>query len=125
MFSAPSPTSGCVARRRCGKRAHESFAWRTGKSFGDLNIQALDEYETELAEGDRILMCTDGLFKAVREPEIFATLTAQPDDALACASLIASANARGGPDNITLVIGTVTKKTFKEKLKDMVKKSYA
>ncbi len=95
------------------------------RALGTQKTPAVDMFETELAEGDRILMCTDGLFKAVREPEIFATLTAQPDDALACASLIASANARGGPDNITLVIGTVTKKTFKEKLKDMVKKSYA
>lgn len=95
------------------------------RALGTQKTPVVDLLETELAEGDRILMCTDGLFKAVKEQEILATIIALSDDSKACDSLIASANSNGGPDNITLAIGTVKKKTFKETLKDMVKKSYA
>lgn len=95
------------------------------RALGAQKTPAVDLLETELAEGDRVLMCTDGLFKAVKEQEILATLKAQPDDLQACASLVATANANGGPDNITLIIGTVKKKSLKETLKDIVKKPYA
>ena len=95
------------------------------RALGTQKAPEIDLLEIELTEGDRVLMCTDGLFKAVKLQEIQATLIAQPDDLKACASLVDSANANGGPDNITLAIGTVKKKTLKETLKDMVKKTYA
>jgi len=91
------------------------------RALGAQKTPVVDLLEAELAEGDRILMCTDGLFKAVKEQEILAALKVQPDDLQACAGLIATANTNGGPDNITLIIGTVKKKTIKEALKDMVK----
>jgi len=95
------------------------------RALGAQKTPAVDLVETELEEGDRLLLCTDGLFKAVKEPRLAETLQAEPDDAKACASLVAEANANGGPDNVTVIIGTVRKKTFKENLKDMFKKSYA
>ena len=95
------------------------------RALGAQKTPAVDLVETELTEGDRILMCTDGLFKAVKEQDILGAINAQPDDKTACEALVATANANGGPDNITLIIGTVKKKTLKETLKDMVKKSYA
>jgi protein phosphatase len=82
----------------------------------------VDLVETALEPGDRLLFCSDGLFKAVKEPMIQRMVTAQPDNAKACAELVAAANAAGGPDNITVVIGTVGKKTFKENLKDLFRK---
>ncbi len=89
------------------------------KALGAQKTPSIDMLEAALEENDRILMCTDGLFKAVKEQEILATLKAMPDDQKACDSLVATANANGGPDNITLVIGTVKKKTLKETLKEM------
>ena len=95
------------------------------RALGAQKTPAVDMVEAELKENDRILMCTDGLFKAVKEQDILAALNAQPDDLQVCRGLVATANANGGPDNITLIVGTVKKKSLKETLKDMVKKSYA
>ncbi|HBA61923.1 MAG TPA: Stp1/IreP family PP2C-type Ser/Thr phosphatase [Elusimicrobia bacterium] len=92
------------------------------RALGAQKTPAIDLVEVELREGDRILMCTDGLFKAVKEKEIEAVLKTHNEDAKACETLVSAANANGGPDNITLVIGTVRKKTLTETLKDMVRK---
>jgi protein phosphatase len=54
--------------------------------------------------GDRLLLCTDGLSGVVGEDEI-RRLLAQVRDPQECAEeLIRSANAEGGPDNITVVV---------------------
>lgn len=95
------------------------------RALGTQKTPAVDMVETELAEGDRLLFCTDGLFKAVKENILQEMLKAQPDNAKACAELIAAANAAGGPDNITVILGTVRKKSLKENLKDLFRKSYA
>ncbi|OGR78015.1 MAG: hypothetical protein A2X32_07765 [Elusimicrobia bacterium GWC2_64_44] len=95
------------------------------RALGTQKTPAVDLVETELEEGDRLLFCTDGLFKAVKEGSLQELLRIQPDNQKACAELLAAANANGGPDNITVILGTVKKKTLKENLKDMFKKSYA
>lgn len=51
--------------------------------------------------GDVFLLCSDGLYDLVEEPEMLrATATAEPP--AACAALIALAKERGGHDNITV-----------------------
>jgi protein phosphatase len=95
------------------------------RALGAQKTPAVDLTEAALAEGDRVLLCTDGLFKAVKEGALRETLLAQPDDQKACEALVTAANANGGPDNVTVIIGTVSRKTFKETLKDVFKKTYA
>lgn len=95
------------------------------RALGTQKAPAVDLVETELEENDRLLFCTDGLFKAVKEAQLQEMIRLQPDDGKACAELVTAANAAGGPDNITVIIGTVRKKSFKENLKDMFRKSYA
>ncbi len=95
------------------------------RALGAQKTPAIDLVETQLEAGDRLLLCTDGLFKAVKEGRLTETLQGEPDDAKACASLVAEANANGGPDNVTVIIGSVKKKTFKENIKDLFRKSYA
>ena len=95
------------------------------RALGTQKAPAVDLLETELEEGDRLLFCTDGLFKAVKEDKLHEMIKLQPNNAKACAELVAAANANGGPDNITVIIGTIAKKTIKETLKDMIRKSYA
>jgi protein phosphatase len=58
----------------------------------------------ELAPGDQVLLCSDGLTEAVGDAEIAQVLGAEPDGDAACRSLIDAANAAGGPDNITVVL---------------------
>jgi len=72
-----------------------------------LGAQALIEVDAEehtLFPRDVLLLCSDGLTRMVTEPEIAGTLQAETDPARAAEKLIALANERGGPDNITVVI---------------------
>lgn len=79
------------------------------RALGSQDIPEVDIVETELNLNDRIILCTDGLFKAVKENQMLEILLKQPDDLNACDDLIEAGNNNGGPDNITLVIGTVTR----------------
>jgi serine/threonine protein phosphatase PrpC len=56
-----------------------------------------------IRRGDILILCSDGLSGLVRREE-FASLAKQhPDLPALCSALIDLANARGGPDNITVV----------------------
>ncbi len=91
------------------------------RALGAQKAPAVDLVEVELEEKDRLLLCTDGLFKAVKETALTEILKSEPNDQKACDALVAAANANGGPDNVTVAIGTAAKKTFKETLKDLFK----
>jgi protein phosphatase len=67
----------------------------------------VDVIELPLEAGDRLLLCSDGL-SGVVPAEDMETLVANPSLDAACQSLIAAANAAGGPDNITTVLIAVT-----------------
>jgi protein phosphatase len=69
----------------------------------------VDAEEHTLFPRDVLLLCSDGLTRMVTEPEIAGTLQAETDPARAAEKLIALANERGGPDNITVVIARVEK----------------
>jgi len=56
-----------------------------------------------LQEGDALVLCTDGLWGQVHEPEILQVVAAKQASA-ACAELVKMARERGGPDNITVQI---------------------
>ncbi|NTV13174.1 MAG: serine/threonine-protein phosphatase [Desulfobulbaceae bacterium] len=51
--------------------------------------------------GDRILLCSDGLWSMLDEQTLLRVLTDSDNPNLAVASLIHQANTAGGPDNIT------------------------
>jgi protein phosphatase len=58
----------------------------------------------EVRRGDVLVLCSDGLSGQVRKEEIAQVVTQATDLAAACDKLIALANERGGPDNITVVM---------------------
>jgi serine/threonine protein phosphatase PrpC len=57
-----------------------------------------------ITSGDVLLLCSDGLFGPVPDDTIRDILLANHDPDRACAALVAAANARGGPDNISCVV---------------------
>ncbi len=63
-----------------------------------------------LAPGDRILLCSDGLWGAVTDTEIQKITFDLPTPQLACNKLVSLANERGGKDNISVVIVETQKK---------------
>jgi protein phosphatase len=61
--------------------------------------------DVPLQEGDRVLLCSDGLHGPVSDDSIASILKTAPDDPAAAAqALIAAALASGGPDNVTVVV---------------------
>ncbi len=57
-----------------------------------------------LRRGDTLLLCSDGLSGKLKAEDIQNIVTSNPALATACTELIAEANARGGEDNITVVL---------------------
>ncbi len=61
-------------------------------------------YEEPMEPGDTYLLCSDGLYGPVKEPELLEIMKSPlPLPALA-ATLVDRANANGGPDNITVAL---------------------
>jgi PPM family protein phosphatase len=58
----------------------------------------------ELAPGDQVLLCSDGLTEVVDDDQIAGVLADRADGDDACRALIAAANQAGGPDNVTVVL---------------------
>lgn len=74
------------------------------RSVGIDQQVEVDEGQLDLREGDRYLLCSDGLTAVVRDEEL-AEMLAEEEDPQECATrLVDAANGRGGPDNITVVI---------------------
>jgi PPM family protein phosphatase len=65
-----------------------------------------DLYHYKLQDGDRLLLCTDGLTDMVGVDTITRELDRAPSAAVACQSLIDLALDRGGRDNVTAVVAT-------------------
>lgn len=63
-----------------------------------------DFYLEQFGEEDILLMCSDGLTNAVSEEEICKIVKKDTDLDAAVEELVKTANANGGPDNITVVL---------------------
>ena len=64
----------------------------------------VDDISLELTDGDRVLICSDGLSGMVRETEISAIMRRETDTEATARALIDAANGGGGEDNITVVV---------------------
>jgi serine/threonine protein phosphatase PrpC len=58
----------------------------------------------QLADGDQLLLCSDGLTEAVEDEKIAAVLNEKMSSASACQTLVDLALKQGGPDNITVTV---------------------
>jgi serine/threonine protein phosphatase PrpC len=63
-----------------------------------------DVFHEALQPGDKLLLCSDGLWEMVRDPVLLQTLTGSDTLENMCDRLINLANANGGVDNISAVI---------------------
>jgi serine/threonine protein phosphatase PrpC len=74
-------------------------------AIGGLNEDVLvDVDQLELASGDRLLLCSDGLTDLVDDESIRHVLIDYPQSAQACQRLIDLALEQGGKDNITALV---------------------
>ncbi len=58
-------------------------------------------------QGDRYLLCSDGLSAVVSTEEVLRVLSGISDPEPAVRELIALANGSGGPDNVSCVVADV------------------
>jgi PPM family protein phosphatase len=64
----------------------------------------VDLWPVDALEGDRLLLCSDGLFNEVTADQITAVLRRLADPHDAAAELVRRANEGGGRDNVTVVV---------------------
>jgi len=83
-----------------------SFAHRNviTRSVGSKAEAEPDVKVEPLARGDVFLLCTDGLCGVIGDHVLAEILRRVPVPADACQALVDTANAAGGPDNITAVV---------------------
>jgi serine/threonine protein phosphatase PrpC len=73
------------------------------RSIGVEPDVEVDVNPVEITDGDQFLLCSDGLSGVVRDNEIAQVLVQRPP-AESVRILVDSANARGGPDNVTVMV---------------------
>jgi protein phosphatase len=64
----------------------------------------IDTCEGEFRETDALLACSDGLWGELTDKEMLDTILGSEDGQQACNALIEQANAKGGHDNISVVL---------------------
>ncbi|MBR4953303.1 MAG: Stp1/IreP family PP2C-type Ser/Thr phosphatase [Oscillospiraceae bacterium] len=63
-----------------------------------------DIFDLKLRDGDKVLLCSDGLTNLVSDEEIASVLMKNPELENACLKLVTLALQRGAPDNVTVVL---------------------
>lgn len=74
---------------------------------GHKNVDP-DVFHEALQSGDKLLLCSDGLWEMVRPPVLLSAMSGQDDVEKTCENLINLANASGGEDNISAVVVRVS-----------------
>jgi serine/threonine protein phosphatase PrpC len=75
------------------------------RHLGEKASVEVDACALTLAAGDVLLLCSDGLWEMVRDPQIAAILASPaPDPAQTAHALIQAALAGGGDDNISAIV---------------------
>jgi protein phosphatase len=94
--------SGRLTEDEAAVHPHRSVITRALGTDADVEVDTLT---LEVAPGDLVLLCSDGLSAMLRDEEIVRVLGAAdgaPNEA--AAALVAAANAAGGEDNVTVVL---------------------
>jgi len=73
------------------------FVGMPGEVYCDVQTLAVEA-------GDRLLLCTDGLWGAVSDEDIAKVLAGHSEPMRACSELVALAKRHGAPDNVTAVV---------------------
>jgi len=73
---------------------------------GDDSVPQPQIVKARLEPGDSVFLCSDGLTKHVSDEEITGILASTASNADRCKQLVELANAKGGSDNVTVVVAT-------------------
>ena len=93
--------AGEITAAEADVHPHRNVLTRALGTEPDVEV---DEDEVALMDGDRLLLCSDGLFGMVTEDQIQAIFENEPDPQHAADRLVRAANRAGGVDNITALV---------------------
>jgi PPM family protein phosphatase len=77
------------------------------RAVGAMPNVDVDTNVFDLEPGDRLLLCTDGLTNLVSDDELADFVRSGKDPLLISQALVALANERGAPDNVTAIVARV------------------
>lgn len=92
------------------------------RALGSDPLMRPDIYEIDVATGDKLLLCSDGLSSMITNEEIEAVMRRTADPQRCAAQLVNEAIAAGGYDNVTVIVADVTGQAAKT-MKKAVNKS--
>lgn len=106
-----------IRRKKLPRERIEEIAPKNAitRAVGVFDHAEPESIVIDLIAGDRILLCSDGLSGYFEDqPERLGALLSEPSEDQVTKSLIESANAAGGKDNITTVVVTVGDATTRD-----------
>ena len=79
------------------------------RSLGEKQVVEVDSFKVPLQVGDKLLLCSDGLWDMVRDPEIQRVISSPaPDPTQTGKDLIDAALKGGGEDNVSVIVVSIT-----------------
>ncbi len=92
---------GRITPEEARHHPHSNILLRTVGTERDIDI---DIFRVELERGDKILMCSDGLWGEVEDRDMESIMNTYSDPRIAARELVRAAHHGGGKDNVTLMI---------------------
>ena len=92
---------GKITAEEARHHPHSNILLRTVGTERDIEI---DVFRVELQPGDKVMMCSDGLWGEVEDRDMENLMNTYADPRVACRALVRAAHHGGGNDNVTLVI---------------------
>jgi protein phosphatase len=92
---------GRITAEEARHHPHSNILLRTVGTERDVDI---DIFKFSLEPGDKIIMCSDGLWGEVEDRDIESILNTYADPRIAARELVRASHHGGGKDNVTLMI---------------------
>lgn len=92
---------GQLTRDEAAVHPQKNVLYRAVGQGGTLEV---DTYVRTIAENEKLLLCSDGLWGMIDEAEIADIVATSASLQIACERLVVAANRAGGRDNITAIL---------------------
>ena len=96
---------GMLSREDAVRHPHRNVITKAMGLRGNLDVDITESIP--MTPGDRILICSDGLYSMLGDDEIAEIVASAPPDKV-CKRLVKRAKEEGGSDNITVVVAEKT-----------------
>lgn len=94
--------AGYIKREEADGHPMTNVLYRALGQAADVDIDLIEDVQMHI--GDRLILCSDGLTLHVKPHEIAQVALSDPDPSVISSKLIDLANARGGRDNISVIV---------------------